>query len=136
MPDYAAASKRHFRDAQYLRDADCLANADHLYGFAAECALKVVMSGLGMPMKGNRPEKPFDCHINKLWAQFRTFADGHEGSKYASMITSENPFSKWKVDDRYESGISIRISDVEEHQSGASAAIACLDEAKLDGVLA
>ncbi|MDR3553905.1 MAG: hypothetical protein P4L55_04045 [Syntrophobacteraceae bacterium] len=46
--DFCDAAYRHFNDAKRLFDNDRMANADHLTGIAAECALKAVMVGLGM----------------------------------------------------------------------------------------
>ena len=59
MPlDFRDAAKRHWKDAEYLlEDERFAANADHLFGMSAECALKAVMLSLGMQMVGNMPEK-------------------------------------------------------------------------------
>jgi len=47
MPtDFRDAAERHFEDAGYLEAGNRPANADHLFGLSAECALKAVMQGL------------------------------------------------------------------------------------------
>ena len=45
--DYTAAAKRHWLDADLLKDDERLENADHHYGFAAECALKSTLQSMG-----------------------------------------------------------------------------------------
>jgi len=54
------------------------ANADHLFGLAAECALKAVMQALGMlslRSDGVPADKKHKVHINDLWNEFITFAN-------------------------------------------------------------
>lgn len=46
--DFADAHGRHWGDAELLYAHECLANADQLYGFSAECGLKALMEVLGM----------------------------------------------------------------------------------------
>lgn len=48
--DFVDAHRRHWADAELLFDHERLGNADQLYGFSAECGLKAVMTGLGMPL--------------------------------------------------------------------------------------
>ncbi|MCX5342983.1 hypothetical protein [Streptomyces atratus] len=40
---FASAATRHFHDGDYLRKGSRLPSADHLYGFAAECAVKSLL---------------------------------------------------------------------------------------------
>jgi hypothetical protein len=51
MPSEAAL--RHWKDANVLENEDCVENADHLYGFAAECVIKI-------------PKEPVDVRV-ELW---------------------------------------------------------------------
>ena len=51
---WGRALQRHWEDAELLFSEKRLANADHLYGFSAECGLKAVMEALGM---GGRSER-------------------------------------------------------------------------------
>ena len=49
MPvNFRDAAERHWADAGYLLEDDRIANADHLFGLSAECALKALMLSLGM----------------------------------------------------------------------------------------
>jgi hypothetical protein len=50
MPDYRDAAERHWEDAGFLINDNRIANTDHLFGMAAECALKAVMQTLGMKL--------------------------------------------------------------------------------------
>ena len=44
--NYAQAARRHNADATLLLANQRIANADHLYGFAAECALVKIIQTL------------------------------------------------------------------------------------------
>lgn len=46
--DFHDAHERHWDDAERLFEAQRWANADHLYGVAAECGLKWLMVHFGM----------------------------------------------------------------------------------------
>ena len=43
--NYTEAALRHWRDAELLKEQNRVENADHLFGVAAECALKAQVSG-------------------------------------------------------------------------------------------
>lgn len=47
--DFLDAHERHWGDAERLFQAQRWANADHLYGMAAECGMKRLMLAFGMP---------------------------------------------------------------------------------------
>jgi hypothetical protein len=44
---YSTAAMRHWQDATLLDESRRLANADQLYGFAAECGLKSALVAVG-----------------------------------------------------------------------------------------
>jgi hypothetical protein len=136
MPAYKIAACRHWNDAQHLEAEGRLPNADQLYGIAAECALKSVMLGLGMEMTpdARKPKSSKYGHINKLWPEFLTFAEGHSGASYASLIPAANSFGDWAVDDRYEDGTGYTAEAVQAHCEGAEKTIDCMNLAILDGV--
>jgi hypothetical protein len=48
--DFLDAYLRHWEDAEALFGSERWANADHLYGLAAECGLKRLMIAFGMPV--------------------------------------------------------------------------------------
>lgn len=90
--DFKDAARRHWEDAELLGSHNRWPNADHLYGFAAECALKAVMVGLGMQLgPDGKPPKPYAVHIHQLWDQFLIFANGKSQAGYAAMLQPSNP---------------------------------------------
>ena len=45
--NYSSAAKRHWNDGETLTKRERLDNADQLFGFSAECALKSALNSLG-----------------------------------------------------------------------------------------
>ncbi len=135
--DYMDAANRHRSDADLLYDAGRWPNADQLYGFAAECALKAVMKTLGMAVRPDgAPQKPrHRVHIDRLWDEFRTFANGSGGASYTKALTRDNPFANWSVEQRYHCTSSIAQTTVEDHKRGATAVFSVLSQARQDGRL-
>ena len=81
MPaDFLDAHHRHWDDAERLFTAQRWANADHLYGLAAECGLKALMQKL----KGG-PLDPKNDYVHVMeskkpsnaWARFEAYRCGH-----------------------------------------------------------
>lgn len=137
MPlDYRDAAHRHWEDAEHLFDGSRWANADHLYGLAAECALKAVMLRLGMRLHpSGRPEDPYAVHIDRLWSQFSVFASGRGGHRYAVHISGHsNPFWDWDIGQRYHHRSYCTRQRVEKHREGAEVARRALTKAILDGL--
>lgn len=60
--NYTEAAERHQHDAKLLDKYGRLDNADQLYGFAAECALKAALVQLG-----RFRDDQHKVHINDLW---------------------------------------------------------------------
>lgn len=147
-PDYAAAAQRHKRDGDLLFGAPSprLENADHLYGFAAECAL---LGGLRILNRaGLYPELALDekgavanedlrrsGHIREVWSHmigrvfrmkdrgiqtlFQRFSAHRDGS-------SKEPFRDWSVNDRYRGDGHTNLERVVAHKTGAEACLAVL----------
>ncbi|NCO57636.1 MAG: hypothetical protein GW870_05590 [Deltaproteobacteria bacterium] len=66
--DYAAAATRHFRDGVLLEEGRRVANADQLFGLAAECAIKSALVGLPRFRAGDTLAPPYHKkHVNQLW---------------------------------------------------------------------
>jgi hypothetical protein len=138
MPDYRDAAERHWEDAGFLINKNRKANADHLFGLAAECALKAVMLGLGMQLRpdGAPVESRHRKHVDSLWGEFCSFAQGRNGAKYAAMVSSvANPFSGWNISQRYEHRANINQAIVKKHEKDAESAMKVLREAYHDGVI-
>ncbi len=78
--DFLDAHTRHWDDAEILLQAQRWANADHLYGIAAECGLKKLMLVFGMPYDTvkDRPSDRMDqVHANGVWTRFQSYSNGH-----------------------------------------------------------
>ena len=135
MPDYYDAAQRHWNDANYFLSNNRLPNADQLFGVSAECALKAIMLPLGMRMKNGRPSNRDHGHINVLWDEFITFANGKGQANYAAALGASNPFANWDVAQRYEHGSAISMPIVTAHRHSAEVAFNCLAQAIVDGVV-
>lgn len=138
LSDFRDAAERHWGDAEYLFADTRLANADHLFGLAAECALKAVMQALGMALgsSGAPVDQQYRVHINRLWDEFVSFASGRSGGKYAAaLIASANLFANWDVNQRYEHRSQFMQVDVQRHQQGAKHTMSVLQQAVIDGVV-
>jgi hypothetical protein len=134
--DFYDSAQRHWGDANYLLSKTRLPNADQLFGLSAECALKAIMLPLGMPMKNGRPaDGKKHGHINVLWDEFITFANGKGQAHYAAALGTTNPFVNWDVGQRYEHGSVISMQIVTDHKISAEVAFGCLTQAVVDGVV-
>lgn len=135
--DFLDAHGRHWVDAEHLFQAARWANADHLYGLAAECGLKRLMQAFGMPFDTiqNRPHYPADrVHINDVWARFETYRSGHAlGVGYA--LPSSNPFVGWAVSDRYAKESNFDSVSAQKHQAGAKEVRLRIEKAQREGCL-
>jgi hypothetical protein len=133
-PNFCVAAQRTYRDAALLEQAQRLANADHLYGLAAECALKAVLVGLGViPSAGPPPRDRWRKHIDQLWAEYVAYVSGTLHRGY--LVASVNPFQDWEAGHRYEEDALFTPSRLTAHAAGALSAGLILEQAILDGVV-
>lgn len=136
--DFLDAHERHWDDAERLFSAGRYANADHLYGMAAECGLKRLMVKFGMnvdPAKGGSPSERDDReHANKIWDRFESYRSGKvEGIDYG--LPAPNPFDNWVVTDRYAHQSNFSYAGVQIHQAGAAAVCDLIKKAQREGLL-
>lgn len=119
--DYLDAFHRYLRDADYLFSALHLANADHLYGMAAECGLKRLMIAFGMQLDsaGAPVDRKKDwIHAEKVWGRYESYRSGNvAGDQFG--LPSSNPFEDWKVEQRYAQEQCFTHALVEPHRSAA-----------------
>lgn len=80
------------QDAESLYRAGRYGTADHLFGLAAECALKVLLLQQSQQRDAGKP-----VHLPQLWEEYSRAATGR-GSK---AVPQRNPFSGWSINDRY-----------------------------------
>ncbi len=136
--DFLDAHERHWADAEHLSVAGRWANADHLYGIAAECGLKRLMLAFGMTYDTalDRPAQNKDrAHANGIWARFESYRSGHlRGAKYALASTS-NPFDDWDVSQRYAHQSNFDQVRAQSHQSGARAICKLIKQAQMEGLV-
>lgn len=139
MPaDFLQAARRHLADADALEGMARHQNADHLYGFAAECALKAVLAGVGVIPDAAKVQWPYKQHINKLWGEYCSALESRQQERYLQRLPAANPFAKWRADDRYEPDWledQIPIEAVRRRQSTREAVLLTLQDAVLDGVV-
>lgn len=135
--DFLDAHERHWNDAERLFSQGCYANADHLYGMAAECGLKRLMVKFGMdvnPATGSPAAREDRSHANHVWTRFESYRSGSvEGRDYG--LPTPNPFDNWDVSDRYAHQSNFNQAGVQVHQAGAAAICNLIKKAQREGLL-
>ena len=135
--DFRDAHERHWEDAEMLYNSSRWANADHLYGMAAECGLKCLMLAFDMPFDTQRdmPERQQDKkHANVIWNRYESYRCGHpRGAHYA--LPASNPFSDWNVNQRYANRSDFDQARAQSHQTGANIVRKLVYNAIRDGLI-
>ncbi|MGL6484113.1 hypothetical protein ACSZNY_13205 [Aeromonas caviae] len=134
--DFLNAYERHWNDAEVLRQAQCLANADHLYGISAECGLKRLMLAFGMPhnTSGSPRDRADWVHVDGVWARFESYRSGHmQGAGYS--LPMNNPFDNWHASDRYAHHSNFDHARVTGHQAGAQLVCNLIKQAQRNGLI-
>lgn len=136
VEDFYDAHERHFDDAEVLYQQQRWANADHLFGIAAECGLKALTEKFkGAPLvRGER------YHINEpaskpsdAWEIFESYRSGHMlGPKF--VVPAVNPFADWNVSQRYANRSNFSQATVDPHRAGASSVMSLLITADVEGL--
>ncbi|MDP2609104.1 MULTISPECIES: hypothetical protein [unclassified Oceanobacter] len=135
--DFLDAHRRHWQDAELLFQHQRWANADHLYGFSAECGLKKLMQAFGMDWDSTRdqPQKPKDRkHADGIWNRYNTYQSGHVYG-LGFELPDGNPFDNWHASQRYSHRDDIKQSQIISHKSGANNVCQLIKKAQLDGLL-
>ncbi len=135
--DFLDAHQRHWQDAERLFLAQRWANADHLYGLAAECGLKRLMLAFGMPFDAgrDRPQKDSDLkHADGVWARYDAYrAACQQGTNYG--LPSNNPFQNWNISQRYAHQHEFDQGRVNDHRKGAEQVQKFVARASIEGLL-
>lgn len=135
--DFFDACERHRHDAEYLYGIQRWANADHLYGMAAECGLKRLMQVFGMlfDTTKNRPsDKNDQRHADVIWTRYESYRCGHhQGASYA--LPAANPFADWNVSQRYARQSHFDQARVDPHRQGAEQVRQLVKKAMVEGLL-
>lgn len=109
--NFSNAAKRHWKDGQLLHEQKRLDNADQLYGFAAECALKYALESLGYL----RPEA-HRKHVNELWNKMQATAFYNTFPGLARLLSGQNPYADWDTEQRYWEEGHIKETVITKHQ--------------------
>ena len=120
MENYTDAALRHWNDAQLLEEENRVLNADHHYGFAAECAIKKVLVKLPAFSNTGVLEKTYKEHINILWGKVNYQSLQKSYPTLSAFLKSTNPFSDWHVNQRYAVDGEIAKVTMELHKKSAS----------------
>ena len=135
--DFLDAHQRHWDDAEHLLQAQRWANADHLYGFAAECGLKQLMQRFGMSVDettGSPVDRKDWRHADTIWARFESYRSGHaHGVGY--VLPAGNLFGNWDVSDRYAHQSNFDEARAQGHQAGAQTIRNLIAKAQREGLL-
>lgn len=132
--DFLDAHRRHLSDADYLFLDERWANADHLYGVAAECGLKALIEKL----KGGSLESRDRLHVmedkkpSNAWLKYQTYISGHAKAAKLSLPTI-SPFSDWLVSQRYANQSNFSHARVQAHQEGAKAVAVLIKKIPVEG---
>lgn len=126
MEDYPKAALRHWQDAELLAREARVDNADHHYGFAAECALKTAMVGLPAFSTREGLDGSYHKHVDQLWCRIR-----HQSLQKAfpglyAFLGAENPFVSWNVDQRYAATGVVSNGDMALHKNAAKRLLGCV----------
>lgn len=139
--DFDSSAKRHIADAELLHSHLRPANADHLAGLAAECALKALIAGyLGGCVQNGFVVHPdtgesMKQHVNNLWPEMSIIARNGSVNALVPLLTSHSPFADWKVEERYCDGSHLTPAAVIKHIFAARTVVGILERACLDGIL-
>jgi hypothetical protein len=102
MPeDYTAAATRHFRDATLLEGRRCVANADHLFGLAAECAIKRALVEFPGFLAAGRLALAYHKHVDYLWDSVPVHGIQRRYPSLVVLLKGWRPFDDWSADQRY-----------------------------------
>jgi hypothetical protein len=134
--DFQDACKRHIADATFLYEDERWANADHLFGFAAECGMKCLMQAFGMPVDstGDIEKREDRKHVSVLLTQYEDYRSGSLfGPQYP--VARHANFSNWDVGQRYEPAANFAKSHVAPHKEAAEEIEHLVNKALLQGIL-
>jgi hypothetical protein len=130
---FPQAARRCWHDAELLCESNRFGTPDHLFGLAAECALKSVLGGLGAFPANTTPPKPYRIHVDTLWSEYNLYVRGPAGR--AGLLAPGIPFAAWSASDRYLDDESFSASRLETHRNGALLALKLYEAALLDGLV-
>jgi hypothetical protein len=132
--DFLDAHERHWDDARKLFEAQRWANADHLFGFSAECGLKKLMQlfGMNLDAQGSPESREDKVHVNAIGVRYESYREGHFGSTYE---LPNSFFSEWRSSQRYAHQSCFDENRTRTHQVAAEHVRGLIKKAQIDGLL-
>jgi hypothetical protein len=118
---YEHAAIRHWRDGILLESAGKphYANADQLFGFAAECAIKKALCRLPGFAPDGELSPDYHIHINKLWNRIAIQGLQKQFPNLMALLKFENPFHDWSTNQRYEGDDAVTDDAFKRHRDMA-----------------
>jgi hypothetical protein len=108
--DMPAAARRHLLAAEILAAGHRRDVAGYLYGIAAECAVKAMMSEVGFrpsPEAARRTD-PFFAHFPELRTMLRDAPQLRKGTPMHRFIQNDSFMNQWSTRMRYSHGKDIQ----------------------------
>jgi hypothetical protein len=102
--DMKSAADRHYADAQHLLKAKRIDGAGYHFGFAAECAIKLLMQRAGMSearavtIRGESQKGAYYEHFPELQAALLQQADGRMASRLTAIACHKSFLQGWSED--------------------------------------
>lgn len=135
--DFLDAHHRHWDDAERLFVAERWANADHLYGLAAECGLKALIEKLigqgALDPKQDYVHIMEDKKPNNAWSRYQSYLSGRFAIEFA--LPQTNPFSDWRISQRYAHQNQFDAVCINKHRGGAEKVHQLIGKAKSKGLI-
>lgn len=135
--DFRDSHSRHWEDAETLYEQGRLANADHLYGIAVECGLKALLYAFDLMQFDPEQDRPSSSqdrkHADGIWQRYNHYSQGLPSVGYG--LPDTNPFSNWRIDQRYWPRNHFTAVKVNSHRQGALTVKDLMRQARLEGWL-
>jgi hypothetical protein len=116
-----AAARRHQEAAETLYGGARHDVAGYLYGLAAECGIKALMSDLGMrPARETlRTSDPFYAHFTRLKTMLRDDAHARRHPDLRKFAEDDRFMEHWDIAMRYSDGKDIKKAWVDDWRQNA-----------------
>jgi hypothetical protein len=121
MPEcFDVAAVRHFRDGSHLSERQSLDNADQLFGFAVECAIKSALVTLpGCRQDGKLAEK-YREHVDRLWDLAAIQSLQRRYPTLSAILRGlQRPFAEWSTNQRYGPDGATTAEVLDRHREAA-----------------
>lgn len=125
MPEvYDVAALRHYRDGEVLRESRRIANADQLFGFAAECAIKSALVSLPGRTDRSALAGSHHKHVDQLWDRVRLQSIQRRCPRLVAVLRGlPQVFADWSTDQRYGPDEAVADEAMERHRRAAARAL-------------